>query len=93
MTMPPRALLARLLALAMLLAAAAAQAPAAAADPLRFRPPGCDPANCASCLRYSVHADNITDAAGNVAEDACGSDGAFFPGAHLSAAVQPPRMA
>lgn len=46
-----------LAAVAAVALAAFAPLPAAAAvpDPLRLRPPGCNPANCSSCLEYSLH--------------------------------------
>lgn len=46
-----------LAAVAAVALVAFAPLPAAAAvpDPLRLRPPGCNPANCSSCLEYSLH--------------------------------------
>lgn len=67
-----------LLLLAVAAAPAAAQAPAPLINPLRFRPPGCDPASCDGCLDYSVHADNLTNADGVMPDNVCG-DSLYFP--------------
>ena len=67
-------------AAALLLALAAL--PAAAQDlALALRPPGCNATSCTGCLDYTVYQENITDSSGNIAPDACGSDGVYFPGA------------
>lgn len=42
-------------AAAVALAVLAPPAAAAVPDPLRLRPPGCDPKSCTGCLEYSLH--------------------------------------
>lgn len=42
-------------AAAVALAVLAPPAAAAVPDPLRLRPPGCDPKSCAGCVEYSLH--------------------------------------
>lgn len=52
---------------------------AASADPMRLRPPGCNPDTCDGCEEYIVTALNVTAFGGAMAENVCGDDGAYFP--------------